>query len=186
MKNRLLLAALLPAAVIVASACGDEGPVSPGLTSQPQLHKEGGEDDDDEEGTSTSGTSVLDLSDPSQPSNAPECIRVDAEGTVRFRRCEFSGPITGDLVGNEPISVVDLRVDAFGNGRAKGSFIFNVCHADLGCGLFEGRFKGPITAGAAEFKVKARGTSGDFVGLKLRGTSRSPGNRVFTLDFTIR
>ena len=177
MKNRLPLTVLLSAAVIMVSACGEEGPVSPSLTSQPQLHKAG---------TGTSVTSVLDLSDPSQPTNAAECIQVKADGTVRFRRCEFeNGPITGDLVGIEPIAVVDLRIDAFGNGRIKGSFVFDVCHATLGCGLFEGRFRGPITAGMAEFKVKARGTSGDFVGLKLKGTNRSPGNNVFTLNGTI-
>ena len=176
MKNRLPLTVLLSAAVIMVSACGEEGPVSPSLTSQPQLHKAG---------TGTSVMSVLDLSDPSQPTNAAECIRVDADGTVHFRRCEFNGPITGDLVGFEPIAVVDLTIDAFGNGRAKGSFVFDVCHATLGCGLFEGRFRGPITAGMAEFKVKARGTSGDFVGLKLRGINTSPGLNIFTLNGTI-
>ncbi len=176
MKNRLPLTVLLSAAVIMVSACGEEGPVSPSLTSQPQLHKAG---------TGTSFTSVLDLSDPSQPTNAAECIRVDNQNRTRLRRCEFSGPVTGDLVGIEPISVVDLRIDAFGNGRAKGSFIFDVCHATLGCGRFEGRFKGPITAGMSELRVKARGTSGDFVGLKLRGINTSPGNNIFTLNGTI-
>ncbi len=176
MKNRLPLTALLSAAVIMVSACEEEGPVSPGLTSQPQLHKAG---------TSTSGISVLDLSDPSQPSNAAECIRVDDQGRVRLRRCKFTGPVTGDLVGTEPISILNLKVDASGNGLANGSFTLDVCHTTLGCGLFEGHFNGPITFGAAVFTTKARGTSGAFVGLRMRGTSTSPGNNVFTLDLTI-
>ncbi len=178
MKYRSFAPVALGAAIIFCG-CGDTGPVSPDLTSQPQLHKAG-------TGTPvTSVMAVLDLSDPSQPSNAAECIRVDHQGRLRFVRCEFSGPITGDLVGSEPISVVNLKVDAFGNGLAKGSFIFDVCHTTLGCGLFEGHFNGPITAGAAELTVKGRGTSGAFVGLKLHGTSTSPGNNIFTLDLTI-
>ncbi len=176
MKNRSFAPVALGAALMLCG-CGDT--VSPDLTSQPQLRHA-------RTGTPvTSGISVLDLSDPSQPSNAAECIRVDDQGRTRLRRCKFTGPVTGDLVGSEPISVVNLKVDAFGNGRAKGSFILDVCHATLGCGLFEGHFNGPITAGAAVLAVKARGTTDDFVGLRMSGTSTSPGNNIFTLDFTI-
>ncbi len=164
------------ATAIVFCGCGDS--VSPDLTS-PQLHMGG-------TGTHpvTSGVSVLDLSDPAQPSNAAECIREDNRGRLRFVRCKFTGPMTGDLVGTE-LAVLNLKVDASGNGLANGSFTLDVCHTTLGCGLFEGHFNGPITFGAAVFTTKARGTSGDFVGLQLRGTTTSPGNNIFTLDFTI-
>ena len=176
MKYRSFAPVALGAAIVFCG-CGDT--VSPDLTSQPQFHQEG---------TGTPVTvvaAVLDLSDPSQPSNFAECFRVDNQGRVRFVRCKFTGPITGDLVGTEPISILNLKVDASGNGLANGSFTFDVCHTTLGCGQFEGHFNGPITFGAAVLAVKGRGTTGDFVGLQMRGTSSSPGNNIFALDLTI-
>ena len=176
MKYRSFAPVALGAAIVFCG-CGDT--VSPDLTSQPQFHKEGTNP------PVTAVTAVLDLTAAGQPTNAAECIRVDNQGSTRFVRCKFNGPITGDLVGTEPISVVNLKVDVSGNGLANGLFTFDVCHTTLGCGMFEGHFNGPITFGAAVLAVKGRGTTGDFVGLQVRGTSSSPGNSIFTLDLTV-
>lgn len=158
--------------------CGQQEPVSSLVTQSEQeaiLAKV----------TVTPFTAVLDLSDPSNPINAATCIQVDENGTVSFRRCVFRGPITGDLVGEERSSTIDLKVDANGNGYARGPFIFDVCHDDLGCGTFSGFVKGSITAGMFDGTLKAIGTGGDFVGLKMSGTSKSPGNGIFDLAGTI-
>ncbi len=176
MKNNVILPFIV--ACLVIFGCGQEEPISPLVTQSEQeavLAK----------ATLTSFTAEMDLSDPSNPMNAATCIQVDEKGTVNFQRCIFRGPITGDLVGEERISIIDLKVDANGNGHARGPFIFDVCHDDLGCGTFSGNVKGPITAGMFDGTFKATGTSGDFVGLKMSGTSRSPGNGIFTLAGTI-
>lgn len=184
LQTYLLVAFFLLGLVLISGCSQTEDPTAP------EKHLDAGElqkanDDVEADMLGTPFTAVLDLSDPSNPQNAQTCIEVDDMGTVHFQRCIFRGPITGDLVGNERISVIDLVVDTNGNGHARGPFIFDVCHSDLGCGTFSGWVRGPITAGMFDGKFRGSGTDGDFVGMKITGTSKSPGNGVFTLAGTI-
>ena len=122
--------------------------------------------------------------------NPQECIRVDKKGTLHLRNCEFVASITGDFEGVEH-ATLDLVQHADGNGHARGSFTLDMCHmaGDLGCGIFEGHFAGPIVAGVGfRGHVKARGTDGDFVGLRMDATSTNTPEapRPFVVTGTIR
>jgi len=120
--------------------------------------------------------------------NPGECIRVDKHGTLHLRGCQFVAAVTGDFEGVET-ATLHLVQHADGHGQAGGSFTFDMCHVDLGCGIFEGTFEGPIVAGVG-FRGHAqwRGTGGDFVGLHVQATStNSPAApRPFVVTGTIR
>ena len=120
----------------------------------------------------------------------PECIRVDKHGTVHLRGCEFVAFVTGDFVGVET-ATLHLVQHADGHGQGGGSVTFDLCHVagDLGCGIFEGTFEGPIVAGVGyRAHVQMRGTGGDFVGLKVQATSTNTPEapRPFVVTGTIR
>ena len=122
--------------------------------------------------------------------NPGECIREDKQGTLHLRGCEADAPVTGDFEGVEH-STLHLVLHADGHGQAGGSFTFDLCHVagDLGCGIFEGTFEGPIVAGVGfRGHVEMRGTGGDFVGLKVQATSTNTPEapRPFVVTGTIR
>ena len=176
MKNRFSLAAAVAVAVLLFG-CSDADPVGPTLADGALALSKA---------SSTEFTMFLGA----ETVLNPECISVDKKGTLRLRNCESVAPITGDFEGVQP-ATFSIVVHADGNGHARGSFTFEMCHVagDLGCGIFEGRFKGPIRAGVGFLaRVRARGTGGDFVGLKMQATSTNTPEapRPFVVAGTIR
>ena len=178
MKNRSFARVALGAALMVWG-CGDAGPVSPDMTQSeltPLLSKAGG-------GTAFTATTSQTVIDPG-------AITVLPNGSIHIRDQVSQGPITGDLENTDAdafTAVASAKVDAGGNGPAHGSFTIKACHDDLGCGVFEGRFKGRNTGGLFADKFKGRGVSGDFLGMRITGTfeETTPVSNVFTLTGTI-
>ena len=179
MKNRSFAPVALGAALMLCG-CGEAGPVSPDLTQNeltPLLSKAGA-------GTAFTATVPLAVVDPGAITPLPN-------GSIHIRGQVQQGPVTGDLenTATDAVTVVvSAKVDAGGSGPAHGSFtIADACHATLGCGTFEGRFKGRNTGGLFADKFKGRGVSGDFLGMRITGTfeETTPVSNVFTLTGTI-
>ena len=164
----------LIAAVIAVATCSDSEPTAPVSTESPALH-------------STVSRAITEFTTFLTPSltNAAECITVFEDGSRRRQNCEGTGIFTGDLEGIEVFDSFSGFRDAEGNGYSSAHFIFDVCHADLGCGIFDGWFWGRGVAGEppTPLTVRAHGTSGDFVGLSMVATSiRHPGDPHFTVS----
>ena len=179
MKKRSFVPIALGAALMVWG-CGDAGLVSPDMTQgelTPLFSKAGA-------GTAFTATvplTVVELG----------AIIPRPNGSVHIRDQVSQGSISGDLNNSDADAVTVVtsgKIDAGGSGPAHGSFTITACHATLGCGTFEGRFKGRITGGLFADKFKAAGISGDFLGMRITGTfeETTPVSSVFILTGTIR
>ncbi len=181
MKNRFILSALVSVAFII-SGCAEPAPTelpADGTLSATAAPKK-----------SVPFTAVIDISGPlpGLPNVInPECITVDTSTlTARFRDCIVIGTSAGDLTGdvtatlNGTRDLVDLSVK--GHGRLS----LDVCHVDLGCGAFEGPYKGEAPAGGqSTITGNAHGT-GDFHTLQLRVTALERGNTsIYDVDGVI-
>ena len=182
MKNRFSLAAAVAVAVFLFG-CSDADPVGLTLTDGALAFSKG----ETQRRQVTEFTMFLGQDNILNPG---ECIRVDKQGTLHLRGCKFVASVTGDFEGVEH-ATLHLVQHADGHGQAGGSATFEMCHVagDLGCGIFEGTFEGPIVAGVGfRGHVQARGTAGDFVGLKVQATSTNTPEapRPFVVTGTIR
>ncbi len=177
MKYRSFAPVALGAALML---CGCSESVSPDVTESelgPLFSKAGA-------GTAFTATTPLTLVDPG-------AITVLPNGSIHIRDQVSQGPISGDLTNSDADAVtvvVSAKVDVGGNGPGHGSVTITACHATLGCGTFEGRFKGRNTGGLFADKFKLAGVSGDFLGMRITGTfeETTPVSGVFTLTGTIR
>lgn len=99
----------------------------------------------------------------------PECLSGDAATTTRrLKRCIVVGELTGDLDGSVTAVLsgeVDLSTFA---SVAHGHFTLDVCHADFGCGAFEGPFKGEGAPGGQGMLTGNGHGTGDFHTMQLR------------------
>ncbi len=182
MKNRVVLSALVCVAFII-SGCADPVPTelpADGTLSATAAPKK-----------SVPVIAVMDLSGPTPglPNIInPECITVDTGTlTAHFKNCIVVGTSAGDLTGDVTAilngwqSLVDLSAVAHGHLSP-----FDVCHVDLGCGAFEGPFKGEAPPGGqATLRGNAHGT-GDFHTLQARLTAVERGNTaIYDVDGVI-
>ena len=174
MKNRLFAPVVLGAALII-SGCGDGNPVSPGSPDLgPSLGKAGG--------TALTATIPLPFLGP------PGCVSAIPNGSVHLTECINAGSFSsGDLTGTATV-LFSGKQNTEGDGHGRGPIVLDVCHA-LGCGVFEGRFKGELAAAKFSGKFRAQGTSGSFVGRTMTATFEEigppPGTQVFTLTGSI-
>ena len=181
MKNRFSLAAAVAVAVFLFG-CSDADPVAPTLADGAlTLSKGSTQRRQVTEFTMFLGAETI--------LNFGECFRVD-NGTTHLRGCETTAVVTGDFEGIE-LATLHVVAPPGGHGQAGGTFTFDLCHVagDLGCGIFEGNFEGPIRAGVGfRGHVQGRGTAGDFVGLKMQATSTNTPEapRPFVVVGTIR
>ena len=115
----------------------------------------------------------------------PECVTIDTEtGTAHFKNCIVVGSFTGDLVGAVSIKMNGWQGPA--GSRVFGSGSLDVCHADFGCGAFDGPFKGEGPPGGQVLgRLNAHGT-GDFHTLQIRLSVVERGNtEIFDADGVI-
>ncbi|MFQ5603864.1 MAG: hypothetical protein ACE5HS_11395 [bacterium] len=180
MKYKILFISVAVTALLLLS-CGQEQPITPQLTQSDEataLAKKAMR-------TPFTATTPLTITDPGD-------IRELPNGTLHFRDQIRKGPVSGDLENNDFDAVIVViekaKLDVLGNGPGRGTFKITACHTVLGCGTFEGRFKGRNTGFLFADKFKAKGTSGDFVGMKMKGNfaETTPGSNVFVLTGTIR
>jgi hypothetical protein len=181
MKYRVLIPALLGAAFTIA-ACENPAPtelpkdLTPSLSAAPKK--------------ATPIEAVVDLSGPIPgfPNVInPECITVDAgTGKLHFKNCIVLGTMTGDLAGDVTAILNGWQNLATLASVARGHFTLNACHADFGCGAFDGPHKGEaVPGGQATLRGNGHGT-GDFHTLQLRFTIVERGNtQIFDLDGVI-
>ncbi|NIW37071.1 MAG: hypothetical protein GWN32_11255 [Gemmatimonadetes bacterium] len=134
-------------------------------------------------------TFTVHLPNPPIPNNL-DCLSQTGEGIAHFNRCEFDGPVLGDLIGDAEVVITGWQSQVTGEGQGRASFTlegnWNGASGELtGNATFE------WTLGISTGRLHARGTGGDFVGLQLNGTLAEQGdppggNSVLLVTATIR
>jgi hypothetical protein len=179
MRYRLVVAVLVGVAFVV-SACDDPAPTelsqdtTPSISAAPKK--------------AIPFTAVWDLTGPVNGSNIinPECIVFDAKH-VHYDKCILEGSMTGDLWGTSNSLHRGHIILATGYGKGHGHIAMNVCHADIGCGTFKGRYHTESQLPEVMIITEAPGHGGgDFHTLQIRYTGvKRPDAFIFDVEGVI-
>lgn len=97
------------------------------------------------------------------------CVSVNPEtGVTYFDECIILAEITGDLVGSAETVLSGTR-NPQGSGPVYGTFALDVCHAVIGCGTFDGDFRGAQAQRRVVLSGRGEG-SGAFDDMRLSAT----------------
>lgn len=165
MRYHLLVATLVGAAFVV-SACDDPAPTELSPDPTPSLYATPNK--------AIPVTGVYDVTHPTIPGmpnllNPAECLTVDAAaGMLYFKDCMTLATSTGDLVGDWLFTIDGWQDMATGVGESHAHHVMTGCHADLGCGTFEGVLKAEHAPGGQTTVTASGHGTGDFHTLQIR------------------